>query len=321
MREIRLTDVMPEAEQAKLGGKLLTDASYDRVVADEDTLVYKPDGSLLLALRKQVLPRNLCARAYVNLRDAAELTDNRGMASGVIESPQEAARQLAEVTGEASRGVVTRKGATRMRPVKKDGTVSNTNYAGKSVRSGVVGYFDRNPRFPYCRLTAYNIRHPGRFDAARPYFAAIAEVFRETVPERYEAQMEMVRKTTPEFVISGTPWTTVTVNRNFRTAVHKDAGDLRAGFGVLTVFKAGEFTGGLFVFPAYRVAVDWETGDVLLADVHEWHGNTEIVGAPGRFERLSCVLYYRERMHECGTPAEEVERAKRRQRGSALHGQ
>lgn len=51
-------------------------------------------------------------------------------------------------------------------------------------------------------------------------------------------------------------------------------------------------------------------GDVLLADVHEWHGNTPLVPTRWPYERISFVFYYRAKMLECGSAAEELERAK-----------
>ena len=76
--------------------------------------------------------------------------------------------------------------------------------------------------------------------------------------------------------------------------------------------RAGEFDGGFFTYPKYKVAANLRTRDVILADVHEWHGNTPIVGIKGAFSRISCVFYYRNNMHYCGRAEEEVEKAKKR---------
>lgn len=54
-------------------------------------------------------------------------------------------------------------------------------------------------------------------------------LFARECPVRYEAQMAYGRATSPEWVITGTAFTTMTANRNFRTAAHKDAGDRRPG--------------------------------------------------------------------------------------------
>jgi hypothetical protein len=130
--------------------------------------------------------------------------------------------------------------------------------------------------------------------------------------------MEMIEQTKSDWVVPGTAFTTITVNMNFRTAVHKDAGDLKQGFGVLSVLEAGDYSGCYLVFPQYRVAVDMRSADVLLCDVHEWHGNTPLVGKKGKYQRISVVLYYREKMFKCGTAEEELARVQARKRGDPL---
>ena len=136
------------------------------------------------------------------------------------------------------------------------------------------------------------------------------EVFRTGCPDRYAAQMAVVNQTDPYWIIRGTAFTTVTVNRNLRTTAHRDKGDLAEGFGVMSVLQRGIYDGGYLCFPKYGVAVDMRPGDVLLADVHEMHGNTEIVGAEGEYDRVSTVMYYRKRMRECLAPHEEYARRK-----------
>jgi hypothetical protein len=39
--------------------------------------------------------------------------------------------------------------------------------------------------------------------------------------------------------------------------------------------------------------------DVLLADVHEYHGNTTIIGEEGKYQRISTVMYFRTNMRNC----------------------
>lgn len=307
--------------------RLLTDDDYDLVVRD-DTVVLKPDGSPLLIYRKGVIPFEYCDAAYSNFRTAALSGDssNRGMAAGK-------GRYVgAEGIGEHS--------ATRFRPVKKDGTLSNSTYSLKgrragslieeaggvfemqhtdqswraaspdNVPSGVVGFMDKSARFPYCRLTAFNVNHPDMFAASLPFISAVDRVFSEAIPERYQAQRAIVESTTPEFYITGTVFTTVTVNLNFVTAIHTDVGDLRAGFGVMSTLRGGAYEGCYTCFPQWRIAADMQTGDVLLADVHEWHGNTPL-HPKGAYERLACVFYYREKIQNCGTFEEELRNAQR----------
>ena len=105
-----------------------------------------------------------------------------------------------------------------------------------------------------------------------------------------------------------TPFTTVTVNKNFRTAAHRDAGDLHEGFSNLTVVAKGDqqWTGGYLVLPEFRVAINIRPGDLLLINNHAGiHGNTELLPPEGKtladMERISLVCYFRENMLKLGS--------------------
>jgi hypothetical protein len=293
-----------------LAAHQLGDDSYDILLTD-DADVYKPDGSLLCRLRQCVLSEGECAAAFPVWKDAAAPTFNRGYAAGMM--TKEEADEVLQGHGIGAKQI----SATRARPIKHDGTVSNTNYA-KKVQSGIVGYFDRSARNPYCRLTAYNLNHPNRFARVLPFIQKIDRQFKELVPDRYNRQRKFIHETSRDFYIHGTCFTTVTVNRNFQTAVHQDVGDLKEGFGVMSCLRRGRFDGCFFVFPKYRVALDMRTGCVLCADVHEWHGNSPMRGNKGMFERISLVLYYREKMMECQDAERELRRAKELPRYQAL---
>lgn len=305
---------LTESEAEELAGRFMDETCYDRLVT-EDCDLYKPDGSPLLIYRKNVLPAALCEQAWRSLRKAAAISENRGVAAGVITSNEDV-----EQNSLRRWATVAVRSKMRFKNLKQDGTVSNTNYA-KPVLSGIVGYFDRNARFPYCRQTAFTMNQREKFEAALPFVRAVDAVFARELPDRYAAQQEYINRTSPDFRIPGTVFTTITVNKNWQTALHQDKGDLKAGFGVMAVLQAGSYAGGYLVFPRWRVAVDMRSRGVCLADVHEWHGNTAIEPVDDQpHERISCVFYYRENMTHCGTAAQELERAKNRKRGSKING-
>lgn len=280
-RVYRLTSELPDETADALKGTFIDDDSYDLLIAGEDADVLKPDGEPLLMLRRGVLDPDLCRDAYGALKRAARPSRNRGAAAG----------------GRRRRG--------------------NT-LESKPVLSGIAGFYDRSAREPFCRTTEFTRDNLPGWRRVLPLVRSADRVFRENCPDRYAAQMRAVRRTPPEWVIPGTSFSTITVNKNYATAVHKDAGDYRPGFGVLTVVRYGAFTGGLLVFPKFRVAVDIQTADVLLADVHQWHGNTPLRRGRGFFSRLSVVMYFREKMTDCLPPAAELEWAKDRRDGEPL---
>jgi hypothetical protein len=271
-------------------GMILSDDSYDRVVtADED--FYDGD-ELVFKFRKKVIPGSICMDGYANLRAAAVKSANRGTA--------------------------TQKGAMEQ-PIRKNGKRSNTSEvpADQQINSGIVGYYDRYPRTPFCRQTSYTANNMEKFKRAYPIIKFVDRKFAELVPEQYALQREIADRTSKDFVIPDTAFTTVTVNKNWQTAVHTDSGDFEKGFGNLVVFKRG-YKGGYFVLPAYRVAIDIDTQDLLLVNVHEPHGNSPIHALAKSWERISLVMYYRQNMIHCGTAAEELERAKSRRPGDHL---
>jgi hypothetical protein len=180
--------------------------------------------------------------------------------------------------------------------------VCATTYAN-GVMSGIAGWYDRYPRIPFGRATSYTAREPEKFAMAYPFLQTLAKGFKELLPWRYNNQMEAAKKLDSRFLVPETPFTTITVNKTFRTAAHYDAGDLTSGLSNLLVLSNnGNYTGGYLIAPEYRVAVNVRPGDLLLINNHEvMHGNTPIVLGDEEAERISLVCYFREKMLELGS--------------------
>jgi len=293
--EPRMTDEECDA----LCGARLAPASYDTVFRRSVKLL-KPDGSLLAVYLREALPEDQTLSAYPVFRAMEGAPTNRGI-STIGRRPN------VRIKADGSKSKTS---AIRVSELKAHGM--------EHAVSGVMGFMDRYSRMPYCRTTAFNMDHADLFNEAMPFIRTVDGLFAEHAPERYAAQLSVCDRTSKDFIIPGTVFTTITVNRNYPTRVHKDQGDLKEGFGVMTVFRKGHYSGSHFVLPKYRVAFDMGNRDLLLADVHEWHGNTDIVGDKKRFERISCVFYYREHMVSCGTAEQELARAKGRLPGQRL---
>lgn len=277
MIEARLRTQISEDELAEKAGKIVTPDDFNLVLTGPAKL-RKPDGGVLCVYLPGVL-REALGNAYETLHELrTATTGNRGLASGT--------RRLQH--GDQKR-----------------------SYA-KNVASAIIGAIDPGGIYKFCRLTAWTGQNLDAWTEMRPVFEQIAAHFREHVPERYAAQLAYVNATRPEWVIPGTPFTTVTVNNTYPTGVHQDAGDLEEGFSTLAVCRRGDYTGGLITFPRYRVGVDMRDGDLLLMDAHEFHGNTAIEKQSDDAERISVVSYYRTKMAKCGTPEAELAKAQSR---------
>lgn len=271
------TDVQAEHKFHK---KFLTEADYTQLVT-EDTDAYNTQGQLLFKFRKGVVPFDLLKLGYESFKDSIERTEGRGAASG-----------------------------SSHKRILADGTVSKIT-VGNYVESGNVGFMDAAAMVPYCRKTAFAKQYFEQYKQGIPFVKKIDELYETLCPTHYSKQSAIAKATNRNYVIDGTSFTTITVNKNFVTAVHKDSGDLPQGFGNLCVYREGSFDGCYFCLPEYAVAVDMQNTDMLFVDVHRWHGNTPIRNTSPDYLRVSFVMYYRENMISCKGPTEELARIKK----------
>lgn len=299
MEEFRARNKIHPDLMSQMVGKMLRPDDLS-VKLTGPVRILKPDGTPLCVYLPGAISKELRDASFPTLHELqGSYTSNRGLASG----------------------------AQRVKGVSK------TTYA-RSVDSAIIGSFDRSARFDFCRLTAWTGAEMEKWQGLWPLLQEIARHLQEHVPERYAAQARAAQATAPEWVIPGTPFTTVTVNNTYATGVHTDKGDLDAGFSTIAVFKNGDYEGGTLCFPEYRVGVDLQDCDLILMDAHEWHGNIEFTPQPERdtngrlledpgFERISIVTYFRTAMESCGSAKDEAERqvAFREQRQSALLGE
>jgi hypothetical protein len=288
---------------------------------DADVFAETSDGKkeLIVRFRKNVFSEDMTKLAWDAFHKTAAASRNRGAAAGPINlnSAYWKKRKPTEIKGWSTRYI--QKG-------KKSAMRVNNN-----VFSSVLGYFERTPfmKLP-CRLTSYTQTYFKYYKQGIPFIQAINDQFKKLVPDRYKAQ-EKVAKSTPAYIIPGTIFSSLTVNRNFRTALHKDGGDLPQGFGNLSVVEQGKYHGGYTVFPQFGVGVNCRTGDFLAMDVHRWHTNTEIyetpedkkfnatlpktfghnletgtMGSDKKYSRISFVCYYREKLQACDKKESEA---------------
>ena len=311
--EPKLTDDQIKARE----GTYFSEKDADTIF-DTDVDVYAkdpeaPGGKRLLArLRKNVIPHDIVQLAWKNFYNSASASRNRGAAAGPIDlkSPYWKKRKPTEINGHSARYMENGK-TSKMR-------VNN------NVFSSVLGYFEQTPfmKLP-CRLTSYTQRYFEEYKAGIPYIEEIDNLFKKLVPDRYSPQYKQA-KANPAFQIADTAFSSVTMNRNFRTGLHMDDGDMRKGFGNLSVIERGKYHGGYTLFPRYKVGFDLRTGDFLAMDVHEWHCNTEMretaedaafnkklpnvyqskketgtQGVDKAYSRLSFVCYLREKLIKC----------------------
>lgn len=303
-------------------GEYCTEKDADKIF-DEDVDVYTLDPEtkekkLLARFRKAVIPQDLIKLGWEAFYATAAASRNRGAAAGPINvnGVYWSKRKPTEITKWSARYV-------------QNGKVSKMR-VNNNVFSSVLGFFERTPFMGLpCRLTSYTQRYFNQYKHGIPFIQNLSSLFEKLNPEQFTAQMKRARKQ-PTYQIPGTAFSSVTINRNFRTALHMDDGDFREGFGNLSVIERGNYQGGHTLFPQYKIGFNVRTGDYLAMDVHQWHCNTDYtetakdkaankklpkihyedaatgtLGADKSFTRISFVCYLREKIENCSTKETE----------------
>jgi hypothetical protein len=243
--------------------------------AKEFLRVDKPNGDPLFMLVKDAIPEDVWRPAYEILRTVSGSLANR---------PDIIGQQL------------------RTPQFRKDGTLGNYNVASPELvdefggNADLLGYYrykNPAPGVPDCGPTAWTEGETDLLLGCMKFIRAVDEVYKLWMPTEYGKQMQVVRKIPQNWRMYDTAFTTLYVLKNAPTAVHKDKADAFGTFGCMA--SLGDFTGNELVFPQYLVGADYRPGDVILADVHQWHTNLPLLSG----ERVSCVFFVREGMNEC----------------------
>ena len=292
--------------ERQLTDKYVHDNIYKHKVKDEHysfVLDHSADvydaatGDMLARFRKGAMPMDILLAGYDNFKHAIAKSSNRGAAAGGF----------------------------KPRGTNKDGSASKVMEA-RLVDSGNVGYMNPGGLNRFCRLTAFGREHYDKLGMGMPFVEFIDDKYKELCPDHHKRQLKTANETNANYVLGDTAFSTITVNKNFRTAVHQDDGDHPEGFGNLFVYREGPWSKGFFTLPEFGIGVDMQNQDMLFVDVHRWHGNAaaEYKGEEVDFDsfnddsenlRVSFVLYYRTGLRKCLGPEQELERVQNQSGG------
>jgi len=354
--------IYSDEEIKKKEGHWFEEVDIKYPIVNSNTDVYRIDEEgnkhLLLKFRKGCIPDNLIKVGWDSYKDLAKASRGRGASAGHIDATSQywGKRKLVD-TKKWSTGYLNPKGLELhdlysaldisslkvkcnelelkykdddliddliLKIIKKEDGVSKMK-VNNQVASNPIGFYESGKNFADlpCRLTHFTRTNFEKYNDGLPFIQQIDKVFKRLIPESHYKQLIRADEK-PHLKIPKTSFSTVTINRNFRTAMHRDAGDFKEGFGNLTVIERGKYHGGYTIFPQYGVAIDLRNNDFVAMDVHQWHCNTPMyeteedkkeneslapafkdnpkVGTVGIYEnytRISFVCYLREKILQC----------------------
>jgi len=300
MKLLKLNPILDEEQISNLKGTFFTKDLIKHHIT-EDTKIVNENGDILAVFKKNAVPKEVIDKCRGSFRKSISVSNNRGQAAGPIPPELKIGDRIDGLTIGKIMG-------NRFLPLLKSGKLSKSAKA-RAVKSSIIGFSDRYPRIPYCRTSMWTQKNWKEYNNCLPYIKYVDAFFKQHAPVRYKIQKKMAEKSSQDFIIKDTAFSTVTVNKNFRTAGHYDNGDLKEGFGNLGVISKGDYEGCITVIPKYGIGLDLKNGDLAIFDVHELHGNTETT-TKTFYERISVVCYYREKMIYCGNADYELNRAK-----------
>lgn len=315
VKQIIVKAIATDEEFSAKEGTWFTEDDVDTICKDDaDVYGLEADGQkhLLARFRKGVISDTLVQAGWDAFRMAANPSRNRGAAAGPID--------LKGKYWGKRKPTETVKWSTRY---FQKGKVSKMR-VNNNVASGVVGFYEKTPFLGIpCRMTSYARNNMKNFIHGMPFIQRIDALFKQLEPKAHAKQYALAKKH-KMYQIEDTAFSTVTINNNFRTALHKDAGDYKEGFGNLSVIEWGKYHGGYTLMPRFKIGFDVRTGDFLAMNVHEWHTNSPIVeteedkaynktlpdirtrdpnvgvaGSHHMFQRLTFVCYFREKIEDC----------------------
>ena len=182
------------------------------------------------------------------------------------------------------------------------GVVTNSTVFGALPRVAL--------REDYCRFSGDTKQNPKMFSYLSKAAQELWGTYKTKLPKMsqyFETEAGNIKE---DWMKTGTPFSTININKNFAIKYHVDAGNMAQVFSnVLISKKMAE--GGYFVMPAYRVALAQDDGWLAIVDgVNILHGVTPIKYHSPKSYRNSFVFYTLKNLKHCECKTEELARMK-----------
>jgi hypothetical protein len=194
--------------------------------------------------------------------------------------------------------------------------VKNINYQkrkrthGLQNTSAVFGYNPRQEKSQdFCSASAMGYDQPKQHYIITNFAKQIQKYYKDYFQETYKQHKEKVKeKVKDQWVIKDTVFTSGIVNKNNQLKYHFDSGNFKNVYSNMLVFKS-DVMGGHLVIPEIDISLEVADNSVTIFDGQDLlHGVSPIDYNNSKAYRYSIVYYSLERMWQCLTIEEEVDR-------------
>jgi hypothetical protein len=187
----------------------------------------------------------------------------------------------------------------------------STRTRGTVTMSSVFGALPRIAiREDYCRFSSDTRKNPAMFKLLCKAAQELWGVYKSDFPEMANYFESETQKINPDWMQTGTPFSTINLNKGFAIKYHKDAANVSNVFSNVIISKKMA-EGGYFVMPQYRLALAQEDGWLAIVDgVNIIHGVTPITMLGKESYRNSFVFYTLSQLKHCDCKSGEIARMK-----------
>lgn len=192
--------------------------------------------------------------------------------------------------------------STAKKSSRTGGVVTNSTIFGALPRVAL--------REDYCRFSADTKKDPKMFSLLTRAAKELWSIYETDFPEMSKYFANEANLIQPDWLKTGTPFSTININKNFAIKYHVDAGNMANVFSNVLISKRLA-EGGYFVMPEYRLALAQDDGWIAIVDgVNVMHGVTPIKYLSDKSWRNSFVFYTLNNLKHCNCKPEELARMK-----------
>lgn len=183
---------------------------------------------------------------------------------------------------------------------------------GLKTQSKIFGYSPRNPlRNDYCNLTTMSESEGKQHKVITEFGKVLSNYYKDYMTDDFNKHQQVViEKVKPDWIISGTPFTSGIVNKNNPLKYHLDSGNFKGLMSNMLVLKK-DVDGGFLVIPELDIALECPDGSLVIFNGQRiLHGVSPIENKYDTSYRYSVVYYSLEQMWKCETMDEEIARVR-----------